>query len=409
MYVLLALLLLVATPAAAAPAAYDDLVAGARAALTRGDPTSAIAALDAAQALRPYSLHVTRQRIRARLQAGRVDEAMALASDVAARGLVVDLSGDEFVRLQENPGFAALEARLMANAVPKGEGRIVFEAEDRGLLPEALLLEGDGWYVGSVRTGAILRTGGGPPSTVAVLDGGVFDVEQRNGTLIAAVNNRPPYEERGAAPARASVVVIELASGKLLRTASLQGDALIGDLEVAGDGRVYASDSMTPRIVLLRPGGDRLEDFGTDPRFVNLQGLALDESRGRLFVADYLAGLFSVDPRTGETQAIANPSGAHLGGIDGLYLHRGDLVGIQNGVTPQRIVRIRLDTSGRTALALEVLQQALPEWNEPTHGAVVDGRFYYIATSNWPAYTEDGRTPDAARLAPLRIMSVSPD
>jgi hypothetical protein len=405
---LAALLLLAATPALGAAPSYGDLMAEARAAMTRGDAAAAGAALDAAQQLRPYSLHLVRNRIATRVASGRLDEALALATEVAARGLVLDLSGEPYAPLRGHAGYAALAQHFEANMAPRGDGRTAVENPDRGLLPEALLRDGEGWLVGSVRTGAILHTADFS-SPVALLDGGIFDLERRGDRLIAAVNNQLAYEGAGEEPPRASVVEIELASGEVRRSVSLEGDALLGDIELAGDGSVYASDSITPRIVSLRPGSDRLTELAADPRFVNLQGLALDEGRGLLFVADYLVGLFAVDPATGKVQAIANPSGAHLGGIDGLYLHRGDLVGVQNGVSPQRIVRIRLDGPGATALALQVLQQALPAWNEPTHGDVVGDEFYYLATSNWPAYGDDGLPADETRLAPLRIMSVALD
>lgn len=402
------LLLLAPAPVLAASPSYGDLMAEARAAMTRGDAAAAGTALDAAQQIRPYSLHLTRNRIATRVASGRLDEALALATEVAARGLALDLSGDPYAPLRSHADYAALAQRFEANTAPRGDSRTVVEIPDRGLLPEALLRDGEDWLVGSVRTGAVLRTGN-PSSPVALLDGGVFDLERRGDLLIAAVNNQLAYEGAGDEPPRASVMEIDLASGEVRRSVSLEGDALFGDIELAGDGSVYASDSITPRIVSLRPRSDRLTDLAVDPRFVNLQGLALDEGRGLLFVADYLAGLFAVDPATGKSQAIANPSGAHLGGIDGLYLHRGDLIGVQNGVSPQRIVRIRLDGPGTTALVLQVLQQALPAWNEPTHGAVVGDAFYYLATSNWPAYGDDGLPADEARLAPLRIMSVALD
>ena len=79
---------------------------------------------------------------------------------------------------------------------------------------------------------------------------------------------------------------------------------------------------------------------------------------------------------------------------------------MQNGTSPQRIVKIELDPSGTVAERLTVLQQALPEWREPTHGFVDGEKFVYIATSNWPAYDDDGNLRDGADLAPLRIMSV---
>jgi hypothetical protein len=401
-----ALLLLGAVTAQAASSSYSDLMAEARAAMTRGDPAAASAALDAAQQLRPYSLHLTRNRIATRVASGRLEEALALATEVADRGLALDLSGDPYAPLRGHAGYAALAQRFEANMAAWGDGHTAAEIPDRSLLPEALLRDGEDWLVGSVRTGAVLRVGN-LSAPVALLDGGIFDLERRGDLLVAAVNNQLAYEGSGEEPPRASVVEIDFVSGEVRRSMSIEGDALFGDIELAGDGSVYASDSVTPRIVSLRPGSDRLTELAVDPRFVNLQGLALDEGRGLLFVADYLAGLFAVDPATGKAQAIANPSGAHLGGIDGLYLHRGDLIGVQNGVSPQRIIRIRLDGQGTTALALEVLQQALPGWNEPTHGVVVGDEFHYLATSNWPAYGDDGVLVDEARLAPLRIMSVA--
>jgi len=244
---------------------------------------------------------------------------------------------------------------------------------------------------------------------VVVLDGGVFDLERRGNTLLAVVNNQPAFQSAGTAPPGAAIVEIQLPSGRTRRSVSLVGDTLLGDVEADQAGRVYASDSITPRIVMLGPGEDVIRDLARDARFVNLQGLALDQRRGRLFVADYLAGLFAVDPDSGEAQVLANPTEAHLGGIDGLYLHRGDLIAIQNGTIPQRIVRLRLDPAGTTVLHLEVLQQQLPGWNEPTHGLVDNDRLYYLATSNWPAYDDDGNLRDGAALEPLRVMSVALD
>ena len=403
-----AFLCLFSLTAVAGPVPYDELMARAGAAMERGEYAVASAALDEAQAQRPYSLYLARNRIATRLADGRSDEALSIVSAIAARGLYLDLSAGPFAALRELPGFAAVQARLAANDTPAGDVRIEFQSHEDGLLPEALARDDDGWLVGSVRTGAVVRTHG-VPDTVAVLDGGVFDIERRGNALLAVINNQLAYQSAGAAPPRATVVDLDLSSGRSRRSVSLAGDALLGDVEVDQAGRVYASDSLTPRVVRLDPGEDVIRDLSRDPRFVNLQGLALDERRRLLFVADYLVGLFAIDPDSGEAQALANPTQAHLGGIDGLYLYRGDLIGIQNGVVPQRIVRLSMDAAGTTVLKLQVLQQRLPGWNEPTHGFVEGDRFYYLATSNWPAYGDDGGLRDGATLEPLRIMSVALD
>ena len=52
-------------------------------------------------------------------------------------------------------------------------------------------------------------------------------------------------------------------------------------------------------------------------------------------------------------------------------------------------------------LNLEVLQQNLEAWNEPTHGAVRGDKFYYIATSNWPSYDREWKVSEENSPQPL--------
>jgi len=387
---------------------YADIMKEAQAAFAAEDYAQAAARLDEAQGQRPYSLFLTRNRILARVLAGDMAGAISVASQIAARGLTLDLPPHEgFDRLRADPGFALVAARLDENARPIGKANVVVEIAETGLLPEAIVRRGDQLLIGSVRTGAIYEVLGGALSELVRLDGGVFDiaVSDDGAAITAVINNQLAYEKTGARPAEAAIVKIG-AGGEGAVSANVieSGQSLLGDLEADG-GTLYASDSLTPRLIIREPG-QQPRVFVEDPRFANLQGIALDARKRRLFVADYLTGLFVIDLKTAGVEKLANPTDAHLGGIDGLYLYKGDLIGIQNGTTPQRIVRIDLDNKGRVAKTLSVLQQALPEWNEPTHGFVDGGAFVYIATSNWPAYGDDGKPLDGKTLSPLRLMSV---
>jgi hypothetical protein len=225
--------------------------------------------------------------------------------------------------------------------------------------------------------------------------------------LWAAVNLAPPFEGASQGPSRARLQAFSLAGGASIASIEVaEEDVLFGDLEKTPLG-LLASDSHKPQLFLLRKGETTAAVFAADPRFVNLQGLAFDKRRNVVFVADYLAGLFSVDLKTAEVTQIANAADAHLGGIDGLYLYKGDLIGIQNGATPQRIVRISLNKKGNVAEGLSVLAQNHQQWSEPTNGQIVGDDLQYVATSNWPAYGADGAVDDAVERAPLRVMSVS--
>lgn len=395
-------------PALADARTYDDIMTEARAAFESEDFAKAADLLDEAQAERPYSLYLTRNRILTRLLTDRMDEAIVIAAEIADRGLVLETPPHEaFDRMRAEPAFAPIAERMAANSQPVGDAAIVFEMSESGLLPEAVARTPSGdFFVGSVRSGAIVKKRGASAleSGIDAL-GGVFDIEVRGDTLWAAVNNQLAFERATIETPFAGIATYDLKSGVMTREVRLVDEnGLFGDLEVDKNGVAYASDSLTPRIFVFDDG---ILTLGfEDPRFVNLQGLALDEANNRLFIADYLVGLFVIDLETRAVTAIENPTNAHLGGIDGLYLYEGDLIGIQNGTSPLRIVQIDLDKKGSIAQSLTVLQQAQPDWNEPTHGVVDGDTFYYIATSNWPAYDDEGNLRDDARLEPLRIMSV---
>lgn len=386
---------------------YDEIMKEAQAAYSAEDYAAAAALLDEAQGERPYSLYLTRNRILTRILSGRMDEAIVIAKEIANRGLVLETPAHEaFDRMRAEPAFAPVAARMEANAARTGEKVIAAEFAESGLLPEAISKRSGRLLIGSVTTGEIRNASNGL-ELFASLDGGVFDIEQTKKAAFAVVNNQLAFEKRAEKPPFAAIVELDPKTGAERRRIGIADEkALLGDLEIGSDETIYASDSVTPRLFIVERGAKDAHVLASDDRFANPQGIALDRKRRLIFMADYLTGLFAIDEKSGAVTAIANPADAHLGGIDGLYLHDGDLIGVQNGTSPQRIVRIRLDKSGTIAERLDVIAQNLEEWNEPTHGLIDGDEFLYIATSNWPAYDDEGNPRDGATPAPLRIMSI---
>jgi len=367
--------------------------------------------LDAAQVIRPYSLYVWKNRILARQLAGDTDGALSLVRTIAERGLSMDISGHPALdALTAEPDFASIASRMKSNLTPIGDTTVLTLHKSDELLPEAYALDRQGnAFFGSVRNGSILCISPNGASTgIAFAPGGVFDIEVRDQKLWAAVNNQLAFEDADPGNSFAALMQFDAKTGAVLRDIRIsEKDALLGDIELAKDGTLYGSDSLTPRIFKLDPGADKASVFATDARFVNLQGIALDEKNHRMFLADYLTGLYVVDTETGAVTAISNPTNAHLGGIDGLYYHKGDLIGIQNGTKPQRIIKIGL--SDNAAISLTVLAQNLEPWNEPTHGVINGDDFHYIATSNWPSYDREWKLREDTPPQPLRVMAVPLD
>jgi hypothetical protein len=402
-----AIWLLAAASGHASARPYEEVMSEAQAAFAAEDYETAGERLDEAQLLRPYSLFLIRNRILTRLMTNRDDEALAIARDVADRGLALELPPHQaFTRMKAMEDYAPIATKMAENVRPIGEETIVSEIAEDTLLPEAISRRAKRTLIGSVRRGEIWDASAGF-TRVATLDGGVFDLEQNKKSIFAAINNQLAFERRGDRPAFAAIAVLDARTGAQRLRIEIGADALVGDIEIDADGLIYASDSLKPRVFVVAGEDAAARVLASDERWANPQGIALDRKRDRLYLADYLTGLFAIDLATGAVAQVGNPSNAHLGGIDGLYSHHGDLIGVQNGTTPQRVVRIRLDKAGNVAMGLDVLAQALETWNEPTHGAVVGGEFHYIATSNWPAYDDEGKLREGATLEPLRIMSVS--
>ena len=138
--------------------------------------------------------------------------------------------------------------------------------------------------------------------------------------------------------------------------------------------------------------------FSPEPPFVNPQGIILTPDEKKLLMADYLKGLFLIDLQTKQVQEIAAPGNTTLLGIDGIYRAGPDVIAVQNGIRPNRVVRMKLSDDYSKVEKLEVLEANNPVFDEPTLGVVVGDRFYFIANSQWGAIDAKGQLAPAEKL-----------
>jgi hypothetical protein len=118
--------------------------------------------------------------------------------------------------------------------------------------------------------------------------------------------------------------------------------------------------------------------------------MALDRDERTLYVADYARGILRVDLASRSIEPVGAADGVLTLGIDGLYGVDGDLIGVQNGVTPYRVVRLHLDGDDGRIASAGVLERARPDYAEPTLGVVVGRALYYVANSQWERFRDDG-------------------
>jgi hypothetical protein len=113
------------------------------------------------------------------------------------------------------------------------------------------------------------------------------------------------------------------------------------------------------------------------------------------------------DPDAGTLSLLEMPGGVSLGGIDGLYIWKGRVVGIQNAMSgvPPRVVVAPLDESRTKVTSFEVIERAHPLHDIPTCGVVAGDRLVYLANSQLRSFS-DGKIWPAERLQPTYLLGL---
>jgi hypothetical protein len=326
-------------------------------------------------------------------------------------GLAYDAGKDEdFASLKDSPEFASVLALLGKNRSPLGDAPQAFTLREKGLVPEGVAYDpaAKAFYVSSVYRRKILRvTSKGVVEEFATERDGLWsvmgmkvDASRRELWVCTAAQPRMSNyvaSERG----RSGVFKFDLRTGRLAGRYVLPDDSkqhVLGDLVLNPRGDVYATDSLSPALYVLRRGADKFETVLEGAPFVSPQGLDFSADGKRLFVADYSKGVFVVDPETKSYAPLAPAPDSTMLGIDGLYFYRGGLVAVQNGVNPNRVVRLFLSKDLGRVERFETVAANLPAFDEPTLGVIVRDEFYFVANSQGDAVDEQGRLAPPEKL-----------
>jgi len=201
---------------------------------------------------------------------------------------------------------------------------------------------------------------------------------------------------------RSALLEFELDSLELVKKYPVPADGRphrLGDLAIAS-GDVYTVDTVLPIIYRLEQGADRLRPFVASGDNVSLRGVTASDDGRMLYVADYEMGILALDLEGRKALRVTGPETLNFGGIEGLFFWEGHLVMIQNGIEPQRILRLKL-TPDRTGVEdVAPLAIAQPFFNYPNFGTVVDDELVFFANSHW---VRDLETPEPIQVASTNI------
>jgi len=208
---------------------------------------------------------------------------------------------------------------------------------------------------------------------------------------------------------KTSVFKYNIDSKKLIRKYELdnkENGHLFGDLALSSNGDLYVSDSKYNVIYKIPADSNSLKIFVQPGRFISLQGLELSPDNKYLFFADYALGLYKINLVTHAIEEIQSPQNFTPLGIDGLYFYKNSLIATQNGVNPQRVVRIYLYNDMDLITGYKILESNNPYFDEITLGLIKGNDFYYIANGQWGSFDKDGNIFPLEKLKEPRVLKI---
>ena len=411
------LALLLAVPLLATPKHAYLLREAADAAKT-GDQTTALAKLEEAAGLRPDYPRIQLSLARTYAELERPDDALAALQRLADMGLRASVATDPaFAALKDSPAFQALAKQLARGLAPAPAGDVAVTLPEVTGIIESCLLDpaSQAWYFGDVRNRCIwqrdARSGALRKFTADedALDG-VFKLalSPDRKTLWATTATVSVMTGEDAEDGkRSALVALDLATGRVRSRFPAAGKGikhLLGDFIIAEDGTIYATDSTYQAVWRLPPEGKELEVWLENTEFMNLQGLAFSADGHTLYVSDYANGIWRVDVATKALALLTAPANATFFGLDGIYAVPGGLLAVQNGVKPQRVLRIEPSAEG--ASPARVVATGRPDMTDLSLGQVVNGRFHFVGNSGWALFDPAPDTPPPPRSVTIYSIPV---
>jgi hypothetical protein len=354
-------------------------------------------------------------RADARLE--RTEDALAWLQTYAATGLTRDVAADSaFFAMHGSPAWTALVERIAGNARPVASAQPAFALTDSAFMPEGIAFDPrtQRFFLSSIRSGAITAyaaDGGGFRELVPARRDGqwamlALAVDTATRTLWATTAAIPLYGAYQAADSgRSAVLAYDLDSGALRRRwdAPAGGRHQFGDMTVAPNGDVYVSDTDEGAVYRIARGGTELERFAAGG-LVSPQGLAVASDGRRVLVADYVRGIASIERESGEVAWLEVADSTAVSGIDGLVRVGHALIAVQNGVTPKRVIELRMNDAETRITGWRALESATPLMTEPTHAVVVGGEVFFIPDSGWDRLNPDGTIKPGMVLEPAHVL-----
>jgi len=353
-------------------------------------------ALERLHALRPNNSEYMYQLVNAYALLNEKSQAYNLMLQMQKQGLAYDFSTSEnAANIQGTEVFEYVNDLMKTASNPMGEAEPVFVLPESVVMPEAIAWD-EGrqkFLVGTITQGEIFAVDSDGQVSELLKAGAengmwaVFDilVDQPRNRLWVTSAATPDFS--GFDPidkGRSALFEFDLDTLELIHSYPVPVDGrphVLGNIALGQNGDILIADRVLP-LVFSKPADEKkLKPVLALKGFVSLRGVALQPDGRILYVADREMGIMVVDFGTSQARLLQVPDTLNVGGLDGLYLNDNHLFIIQNGISPQRVMRLQLDASGTKVEAVRPMAVAQPEFDFPSFGAIVGDSLYYFANS----------------------------
>ncbi|MFT4091044.1 MAG: hypothetical protein QM645_09955 [Asticcacaulis sp.] len=385
---------------------FRSLRAEGLAALDKNDRQNALRLFTEAGHILPDSPSILLLKAQTELELNRRANAKALLSEYVQRGLILDLGRhSEFLPIWDE----TLEAKLAENRSAKGQMNVLYSLPDLNLI-EALTITDDGEIiVSALHTGTVSRlTDKGLEPIVAFRPGvAAQGLAWRDGQLwatTAASRQTKGYDGPGKITSK--IIRIDPANGAIAATFNTDIKRRLSDIH-AGAEDLYAADFDTGEVLRLSGYKGTPEVLIPEGYLEAPQGLVESADGRYLMVADHSSGLYRVDLHEGSLVRLSAPDNAVLMGMDSLLLYGTDIIAIQNGLKPERILRLRMNSDWSGIETTEILLRGGPDIQEPSGAQIIGDRLIFVARSQWAEFNAQGvtetETPKPALIAEIKL------
>ena len=343
------------------------------------------------------------------------EHALQALEELAGMGQADDtlLAGKDttFVALHDLPEYKSVLERFRQNETAVQRSELAFTLMDSGLIAEDIDFDPQSktFLITSVLEKKIVRvSSSGQVSAFASSPSGwpmlaiKVDAKRKRvwATEVALDGfTVAPKNDWG----KSAVLCFDMA-GKLLNRIEGPIHAALGDMALTEAGVPVLSDGGRGGVYKVEDGHLVLIN-GKD--FISPQTPAVLPGGKTAAVPDYVRGIGILDLRDGAVHWLNQHGSAKvaLNGVDGLYYADGAFILTQNGTSPERVVRMKLDRSQENVVSEEIIERSTATLGDPTHGVMVGDRFYYIANSGWDVLDEHGDMKAGEKLSPGHVMS----